>query len=188
MARDQRELRLRRSQCKAWPQARYCVNKMCFAVAHSRVGALPQRSEDLRVAGQLETGGGDTDHGIRLPFKDERAADSGRIPAKIALPQTVADDGDGRRAGLVLIGPESASVNRSNTERGKQIRRDFSAVHVLRFSRLADGAPSIRPARDVERSAFALGVDEIRIRGAPELTERLGESVHGDQSVRLRIG
>src|ERR1700741_3327603 len=119
MVGDQREFRLRRSRCKAWPQARYCVNKMCFAVAHSRVGALPQRSEDVRVAGQLEAGGGDTDHGIRQPLKEERAADSGRISAKIALPQTVADDRDGRGAGLVLLGPESASVDRNNTERGE---------------------------------------------------------------------
>jgi hypothetical protein len=75
-----------------------------------RVGALAERCEHVGVPRQLKACGSDAHHGIWFAVKNKRSADGQRIAPKALLPQTAADDGDGRRARPVFFGLKAAPV------------------------------------------------------------------------------
>ena len=121
MPRNQRELSPALGQSKPGPQTRHDAQKTRAAILHPRVSVLPllQRSEYVRTSIQLEAFGRNADHGIWFALINERPADGAGIAAKVALPQSIADNRDRRFARSVFIGPKCAPLHGRDTERGE---------------------------------------------------------------------
>ena len=62
---------------------------------------------DVCVSADLQTSerrGRDADDGERLPLDTQREADRGRLQSELLVPEPVADDGDRRCPGVIIIG------------------------------------------------------------------------------------
>src|SRR6185369_3850198 len=91
-------------------------------------------------------------------------ADRARVAAEVALPEPVADDGDGRVAGELLVGPEAATDDRAHAERVEEVGRGHGHVNAPRLARARDDvAVADEVGREVlERRLLLAPVEEVR--------------------------
>jgi len=83
---------------------------------------------------------GDTDHGDHKVIHGEFAANDTFRAAKTLLPRSVAQDGDGARAGnSVFVRPEKAAAGGREAQRGEVIASDDFAEDALRGAVLEPG-------------------------------------------------
>src|SRR5690349_13981810 len=107
MTSGQGYLGLSLSKCRSRPQARHNVDRLRRAITQVSCRILAQRRIDIRfIAVEPESGRCDADNCVLLLFKNDRAGQSVSPAVEVALPETVAQDGNGCRANPVLLGQE----------------------------------------------------------------------------------
>src|SRR5207237_8505533 len=83
-------------------------------------GFLLQGNPDIRRVAlegfAEESGGSDADYGHGMAFDDERGAYDGRIRSIGGLPDTVAEDGDRRCGGLVVLRSKDPAAESANSQ------------------------------------------------------------------------
>ena len=110
---------------------------------HARLGVLAERREHVHVTIQTESGRRDADNGVRRPLEHQPFTDRCSASAVTALPEAVADDCDGRRAGAIIAWPKPASMRQLQSENGEELRGNLPAVDILRIARGADRPSAI---------------------------------------------
>src|SRR5687767_13813921 len=114
-------------------QASEHLEKACLPALHVTVET--DRSPDLRHPGpehrRSKIGGKHTDHGERIAAEQNGTAKDGRITLITALPETMAEDRDGRRAGMILLRKKAATEKRLHAENIEDARAGASARHTL---------------------------------------------------------
>src|SRR5204863_2931984 len=86
----------------------------------------------------LKPGGCDADDDDGTAVERHRTADGLGRAAESALPQFVADDGDGRAPGLVVTVVEKPSARRGRSERPEVVAADWRTVDPLSLLAVAE--------------------------------------------------
>src|SRR5580765_4559830 len=99
---------------------------------------LTQRRHHIRFAvSHPEAGGRDANNRIEFSVESNRSTESFLPSCEVALPETVAEDYHGRRAGPVFFGQESASLREIDAQHREQVGRNLLQVNILRVARSA---------------------------------------------------
>ena len=129
-------------------------------------------------------------HRDRVPVERDRPADDVRVRVEQPLPQAVAQNRDGRLAGLVLIRRQQAAQQRPGPEHPQQAR--LRAHSVDQFRLLPPGqreAPGLRQRHLFERVVLVLYVDVLaRRRPVAEDSDSRRVQPNRGQPPRLGVG
>ena len=87
------------------------MNEKRSAILHSRVRVLAKRRIYVGLAIQPKSCASDTDDGVGFPLPNKVLPDRFSASAEAALPQTVADDRNRCRAGLVFCRQKRATFD-----------------------------------------------------------------------------
>ena len=144
-----------------------------------------ERHPDLRAL-HREIDRHDADDRARDAVENNRLAHDVRIAGKALLPEAVAEDGDRRAAGLVLVLGDPAADDRRQLEHAKQARRHARCTDALRVPLARQDAAAGRRAADgVEDGVLIAPVDVLGKRRRARGTERLRVV---DRDERVGIG
>ena len=153
-----------------------------------RVGERADRPEHVGVA-VIEAKGGrqDTDDAARMPVENDRLADHARVGAEPSLEETVAEEDDRARAGVVVVRQKIPPQDRPHSERREEVVSDVPATEA--FGAVHPGEVELRllhGGQGLERSVLVAPVDIVRP-GHRHAGEQLGLLVQKDEAVGVAV-